>query len=326
MSQIHLFIMDPLEKLNPKLDSSLRMAFTLHSRGHRILIGDVPDMSWNRSAASAAILARELIFGDKLSDIRTGPYQHHLLSHADMIHMRKEPPFDQSFLTATWLLDTVSHTVPVVNAPAALRDLNEKAAILQFPQYCNAALVSQNSRLILPFIREECASDAIVKPLDLFGGQGIRRLEAAEWTDTQLEAELQKLTDRNRTPRIIQPFDSRIYDGEIRVFCAGNMPIAWSKKVPKSGSFLANTSSGATLAPCNPTHQQQEMVVDVAKSLESRGIILTGFDIIGDRISEINVTSPRLLTPDPDDSAYYQKIIDIIVARARDQVQPARHT
>ncbi len=300
MKQRHLFIIDPLEELNLKLDSSLRMAKALAARGHRIFFTTLLDLSWRsgRAGAWARCVEAEFAGGDVAPRLeRKTP---HSLLDFEAIHMRKDPPFDLTYIEATWLLDSAAGRVHIYNQPSALRTWNEKVSILRFPDDIRPALVSSDSLEIIEFIEKECDGDGIVKPLALFGGRGVERVRPGRDALSRKDAigAINIMTRDGREKRIIQPFDSRIFDGEVRAFCIGGEPITWCLKKPAKGEFLANTRTGATLEPYKPGLDELARVKNVAARLALEGAPVIGLDLIGGWISEINLTSPRLLLPE----------------------------
>ena len=297
----HLFLLDAFESLNLRLDTSLRLAWALAARGHDVLSTTAAGLSLRRGDPSSRALVTRLTFpGGEIGDCQRTPAGQMELCDFDAIHMRKDPPFDASYLALTWHLDTAGPSTRVYNDPAALRTVNEKLGILRFPEYIRPALYSANPQALADFVREEAGGDAILKPLTLFGGRGILRLQDSP--------DLTEILRRETAdgPRLIQPFDKAIHAGEVRAFTVGGKALAFCLKKPGEGSFLANTSSGATLEPWQPDQATLTMVEDVAGRLYKEGMVFLGFDIIGGHLSEINITSPRLLTGVGDDTDYYQ--------------------
>jgi len=312
MKQRHLFIIDPLEDLNPALDSSLRMARALAARGHRIFFATIRDLSWHSGKEAATAHLVEAHFSG--SDIRplVTPKARHSLADFEAIHMRKDPPFDLSYIEATWLLDSVASKVRIYNQPSALRNFNEKVSILLFPDDIKPALVSSDTFEIIGFIEKSCGGDAVIKPLALFGGRGVEHLHIGQGGLATGEAarQITAMTRDGLEKRMVQPFDKKVYDGEVRAFCVGGEPVSWCLKRPAQGQFLANTRAGATLEPYAPSAGEITRVKNVASRLALAGAPIVGFDLIGGFVSEINITSPRLLlppgTPAAEHEAYEQ--------------------
>jgi len=312
--QAHLFIIDPLVRLNLKLDSTLRLAFHLCQRGHRVYTTQGDRLSWSNKdgvVCSSTPLTfphhdperPALGLSDQLS-----------LTAFQAVHMRKDPPFDLEYLYITQMLDLVATKVRVYNEPRALREVNEKLSILRFPEFSRMALVSSAAQDLLAFIRRECESDGIIKPLDLYGGRGVRRLDFTKTSDTDALVILRDETVNGTKFRLVQAFDSHIFQGEVRAFAAFGKPVAWCLKQPKKGEYLANTAAGAELHPYNPSKSEIDTVQNLASRLLRQGVFFVGFDLIDGYVSEMNITSPRLLAPAGQDNDFYGLIADEITA------------
>ena len=307
----HLFVIDPLKDLNLTLDSSLRMAKSLHAIGHEIHVTTIEDLSMT-SEIGAFCQATQLKFLDTntLEFSQSSPSRTPLASFS-AIHMRKDPPTDQRYWSATWILSSVPAKVKQYNCPKSLRNINEKMSILDFPDFSAPALVSQSTSEITEFGHKFGNNDIIVKPLDLFAGKGVERVQFEKFDAKGLKEKIDSLTNHQKSIRIVQPFNHSIFDGEVRSFFAGGQPISWCLKKPKQGEFLANTSSGATLESYEPNRHMLESTSEIAKSLLAKGVFFIGFDIIGDKISEINITSPRLLSKNIEQTQF-DKIAQLV--------------
>ena len=312
----HLFVIDPLEKLNLKLDSSLRMANALLQSGHECFSCEINSfqIGYFNNELSSTVQARPIKDTEwgKFGADNFGEQESYSLSHFDAVHMRKDPPFDMNYVATTWFLDEAAKSARVYNHPEALRKWNEKLIILRYPEYIDPVLVSSNHRDIMHFIKSLENQDAIVKPLDLFGGRGVYRLNLN--MEPSFEAASRKVFDdcQDHSIRLVQPFNHRISEGEVRVFCAGGKVIATCLKKPQPDSFLANTRAGASLEDYTLSPDEHYMVTEVSKDLMQEGIFFTGFDLIGGKISEINITSPRLLVAGEPDRPYYERIVAMI--------------
>ncbi len=306
----HLFVIDPIESLNIKLDSSLRMARALRNLGHEVSVCEATQIEWLSREVCASCVASELRFEQhSIESMRIGPAQRRRLDFYTAIHMRKDPPYDMSYIACTWLLDSaVTRGVRVFNSPSALRNYNEKLSIFRFPDATRDGLVSSQVEPLLAFLDGPAAGDAILKPLTLFGGRGVLRLNRQLMSDDQIKHILLEETHHGQDLRLIQAFDSRIFEGEVRAFTVGGEALGWCIKRPQGGNFLANTRSGATLEAYTPSAADLALVKNVAGELMKDGVFLVGFDIIGGFVSEINITSPRLLHAVADTRDYYQEI------------------
>lgn len=319
MSWNHIFIIDPIENLHPQLDSSLRMMFSLWERNHNIFIATIGDLFLETISNSSpksvfrGALCSQITFDNNATYsnliFSIGSKKPCDLKFFHRVHMRKDPPFDIDYISATWLLDHLGKNSKVYNRPDALRNSNEKLLIASFPEFIAPFVASSNPSKILPFVKEH--KDVILKPLHLFGGRGIKRLISHDQDDkTLLELINREMCDSGQSPglRLVQPFNPAITQGEIRAFTAFGHPLAWCLKKPKDGEFLANTRAGASLLSMTPTPRLVDIVTKIAKKLQELGIELVGFDIIGESVSEINITSPRMLFgPEDDQKAGFQE-------------------
>lgn len=295
----HLFVMDPLESLNRALDSSLRMAFELALLGHEIYVCEPRQLAWPSGPSGPTAHCRMITFKDDPASATPDVARTFRLADFRAIHMRKDPPYDLDYIGATWLMEPAGPETKIYNAPSALRRFNEKLAILQFPDDIRPALVSADPAELMAFIETVCKGDAVIKPLTLFGGRGVLHLDVNKSSREAVQATLRSETADGTRMRLAQPFDKAIFDGEVRAFTAFGEPLAWCLKKPASGQFLANTRLGAELLPYQPTPEVEERVRRVAQTLLRDGVTFIGFDLIGGYLSEINLTSPRLLLP-PD--------------------------
>ncbi len=300
----HLFVMDPLASLNLELDSSLRLMRELSLLGHKTYCCEPRGLSWHSGLGCAHGSAVLLTFGNDARDFEVEAPVQMTFDKFAAIHMRKDPPYDMDYITTTWLLDTAENTARVYNHPNALRGLNEKLAIFLFKETARPGLVSASSEELLKFVREDAGGDGIIKPLTLFGGRGVERinLNGADHTEETARNLLFEATHQDTSARLVQPFDPAIFEGEVRAFTAFGEPIAWCLKRPAQGEYLANTRLGAVLEPYTPTEVELDRVCAVAQSLMREGVQFIGFDVIGGYISEINITSPRLLTAPGDNN------------------------
>jgi glutathione synthase len=309
--------MDPLEKLNIKLDSTLRLGFALSEKKHSCFFTTPKELSWFHQPASdrktTMARAHPLNYQGAANKVTLGEPQLISLEDFDSVHMRKDPPFDLDYLAATWILSAASEKTRIYNDPECLRRWNEKLIITRYPQDTHPALLSADVEAILEFITGPAKGDAILKPLDLFGGRGVIRTNLNTTDEAEIRRILTQETRNGEQYRLIQPFDTSIFDGEVRVFCAGPEPVAWCLKKPTGGQFLANTRAGATLSAYQPTAAEDTMVRRVARDLGNEGIFFTGFDLIGGKISEINITSPRLLAVTDDETSLYETTAQLLV-------------
>lgn len=310
MPQSHLFVVDPLDSLNLALDSSLRLALSLAQMGHKVFACQMNDIQWNSRHVQADAAVQRIVFNGPARSAQFVPHRLESLAYFSAIHMRKDPPFDLEYIACTWLLESVAGKTKIYNQPSALRSLNEKLAIFNFPEAIRPALVSTQPSVLLDFIKTRCDGDAVIKPLNQYGGRGVRRitLGSPEFkTDQAVLDSLLAETEGGHHLRLVQAFDKAIFGGEVRAFYVGGLPLAWCLKKPAPGEFLANTRAGATLHHYTPKAIERERAGAVAVKLRESGVEIVGFDLLGGFVSEINLTSPRLLHAAEDTTPYYQQ-------------------
>jgi glutathione synthetase len=192
-------------------------------------------LEWLSRESCAAAFAQELAFpsGD-INSLRLAPARRLRLDFFQAIHMRKDPPYDMNYIASTWLLDSaVARGVKVYNAPHALRNLNEKLSIFQYPEAIRD-LVSADPQQLLEFIKESANGDAVLKPLTLYGGRGVLRLNLNQQKEEKVLHILREETQNGQDLRLIQAFDERIFQGELRAFCVNGKALSWCLKKPIS--------------------------------------------------------------------------------------------
>jgi glutathione synthase len=313
MTVNHLFLIDPLNSLNLALDSSLRMMFALEKIGHKIWVCEPRHLYWTTPEVAASAKAQKLSFNGDAQKPKIDREESHKLDYFNAVHMRKDPPYDLDYITTTWMLDTAGTKTKVYNKPEALRSYNEKLLIFKFPQFAKPGLFSSNVEDIVNFIKTTAKGDGIIKPLHLFGGRGVQRVTIKTSEDEKNARQLlASETFDGKTAKLVQGFDSSIFSGEVRAFTAFGEPISWCLKKPATGEYLANTRTGATLHKYNPSQDEFTRVTKFAGILNDLGMPFVGFDIIGGFISEVNITSPRLLQAPEDTEYYYGKIATLI--------------
>ena len=296
MKSKHLFITDPITKLNLELDTSVRLAYALHLKNQIVAVCSPTDLSWKSGQRFPSALAQVVEFdSSSLTYSISGTHQI-TLDKFQSIHMRKDPPFDADYIATTWFLDHLPSSTRVYNAPQALRSFNEKFSLLHYPNIALPSLVSGSSSQIFNFIENESQGDAILKPLHLFGGRGVERLVLKTLGRKRCVEKIDNIL-KSSSPILAQPFNPLIFTGEIRSFTAFGHLSYWCRKIPKNGEFLANTRSGATLETYVPSQNEFKKIMNLSQELANQGIHFVGYDIIGEKVTEINITSPRLLAP-----------------------------
>ncbi|WP_298015884.1 glutathione synthase [uncultured Castellaniella sp.] len=288
-----LFVIDPLPGLKAWKDSSVAVMRSLAARGHVFsfaLMGDLfVDQGRVRVAATAMRLRDDADWRGHDWWTQDAAAQDRDLADFDAVLMRKDPPFDMEYVYATHLFDYAqAQGARVFNAGSAIRNHPEKLAITEFAQYTAPTLVSRDMARIRAFHAEH--GDVIVKPLDGMGGSGIFRLRPDE---PNLGAILESLTDLGERTIMAQRYIPEIVQGDKRILIIGGEPVPFAlARIPLQGETRGNLAAGGRGVAQPLSARDLELARAVGSRLAGRGLLLIGLDVIGDYITEINVTSP----------------------------------
>jgi glutathione synthase len=285
-----LFVADPLESFKTYKDSTYTMMREAARRGHALLACEPADLRWQRGEPVRA-RARELRLTGRHDDWFEVSDAHEALAlrDCDAVLMRKDPPFDSEYFYATHLLGQAAREgARVFNRPDALREHPEKLAILEFPQWIAPTLVTRREADIRAFHAEH--GDVILKPLDGMGGMGIFRVGP---DGLNLGAIVETLNQGGTRTVMVQRYLPEIAQGDKRVLLIGGRPVPFAlARIPQGGEVRGNLAVGGkgVAQPLSPT--DQAIAAALGPVLAARGLLLVGLDVIGDRLTEINVTSP----------------------------------
>ena len=282
------FVLDPLEHLKAWKDSSVAMLRAAQARGHESFAVMRPALAWRAGAVRAAA-ARLTLRDDHRDWFEAGAPEEKPLAAFDAVLMRQDPPFDFEYLAATWLLErAAAGGARVFNDPRAVRDHSEKLSILEFPQFIPDTLVAREPEALQAFIDE--MGDAILKPVDGMGGAGVFRVARS---DPNRNVIVETLTDNGARTIVAQRFLPGIAQGDKRILLIGGKVVPWAlARIPKPGEKRGNLATGGTGVAQPLTARDREIAEHLAPLLAARGILLAGIDVIGDCLTEINVTSP----------------------------------
>jgi glutathione synthase len=283
-----LFIADPLSSFVIKKDSTLAMMKASQQRGHEVWHCQIDHLKSVDSLVQANCKQIEIVAhdGSWFKEIKT---QVQKLCEFDAIIMRKDPPFDLAYVTATWFLSQAClEGAKVFNAPDALRNHSEKLALLEFMKFAPPTIVSHDLADIKAF--HEQYQDLIIKPLDGMGGQGIFRVQA---NGLNLASIVETLGGNGQRALMVQKFLPEIAAGDKRVLLIGGEVVPFSlARIPQAGEVRGNLASGGKGVAQPLTQQELSIAKELAPQLASRGLHLVGLDFIGGYLTEINVTSP----------------------------------
>ena len=282
-------IMDPISKIDPKTDTSFALLLKAQSYGWTLYYLEQKDLFLKYGRAWGH--TRSIEMHEHPSDECTlGNYVEQPLDQLDIILMRKDPPVDMDYIYATHILDYAEQNgTLVVNRPQSLRDANEKLFATWFPQCMAPTLVSSCISQIKAFIQEQ--KTVVLKPLDNMGGENVFKSYS---NDPNLTVIIEMLTRHGRSPAMIQRYIPEIIDeGDKRILLINGEPIPYAlARVPKEGEFRGNLAAGGTGIGLKLSERDLWICSQVGPVLKEKGLLLVGIDVIGDYLTEINVTSP----------------------------------
>ena len=285
------FVLDPLASLNPKKDSSIAMMREAARRGHAVHGFELRDL-YVRAGKVLACSQPVDLAGTAIGWCSVGEATEHPLAGFDAVVMRKDPPFDAEYFYATHLLERAQAAgARVVNAPRGLRDWNEKLAILRFPQFAPATLVTREPARVQAFIEAE--HDVILKKLDGMGGTMIFRVREG---DPNRNVIVETMVGSAERTIMAQRYVPEITKGDKRVLVIDGKPFPYClARIPKSGETRGNLAAGGTGVAQPLSARDREIAETVGAVLVQEGMLLSGLDVIGDYLTEINVTSPTCM-------------------------------
>src|SRR5512143_1307813 len=282
------FILDPLPLVKAYKDSTVAMMRSLAARGHRVYALEQGDLYWRDGATRAKALPLAL-HPDNGHWYTAGEAETRALRDYAAVMMRKDPPFDMEYVYSTYLLEAAeSEGARVFNRPRAIRDYNEKLAIARFRDFTVPTLVTRDAGVIDAFIDEH--RDVIVKPLDGMGGTSVFRVRD---DDPNRNVIVETVSHEGARTVMAQRFIPEISDGDKRILLIGGEVVPYSlARIPKPGETRGNLAAGGRGVARALTPRDREIAAAVGPELHAQGLLLVGLDVIGDYLTEINVTSP----------------------------------
>ena len=277
-----LFITDTFSNLNVKKDTSILMMEEVMNLGNNAYQCEINDLFIKKGLVYST--ASEIISTNKL-----GEKSEIALSEFQYAFMRKDPPVDENFINALHLLSLAENQgIKVFNNPNSIKQFNEKIFALYFEEFIPNTFISSNISKIKDFMTNNTST--IVKPFDGMGGSSIYKLDDANQDSLKI---LEKLTSNEKTLIIAQEFLDEIYEGDVRVLIINGKPFQKTlARIPQDGNFKGNLAAGGKGVVRDITKDQQYIAEEIGKYLMKKGINFAGIDVIGDRLTEINITSP----------------------------------
>lgn len=278
--------MNLVTSMNISGDSTFALGLEAQSRGHDLWYYTPDKLSLNECTITARGQSLKL-YDNPNAFFKTGDFETRALDEFDVILMRQDPPFDMAYITATHILEHLPADTMVVNNPAEVRNAPEKLLVTHYPDLLPATLISQDSDTIHAFRAKH--KDIIVKPLFGNGGTGVFRIQP---NDQNLNSLLEMFFSNSHEPIIVQAYLPAVRDGDKRVILVNGEPVGAVNRVPNDGEARSNFHAGGIATAAQLTARDKHICATIGPELKRRGLLFVGIDIIGDYLTEINVTSP----------------------------------
>ena len=280
------FQMDPITQVNIDADSSFRIALEAQARGHELFYYSPDHLAYEEGRITARG-HRMTLRREKGNHVDLGPSEKIDLAEWDVVWLRQDPPFDMGYITSTHLLDRLAGQTLVVNNPFWVRNYPEKLLVLDFPELTPPTTIARDLDTIREFKAKH--GDIILKPLYGNGGAGVFRLDA---NDRNLSSLHELFTGFSREPLIVQKFLPDVSNGDKRVILVDGEPVGAINRVPAAGETRSNMHVGGRPEKIGLTTRDREICAAIGPLLREKGQVFVGIDVIGDYLTEINVTSP----------------------------------
>lgn len=276
------FLMDAYETLNLETETSLLLMEELLASWQRVLWMEATDLFLENG-----VLMADVAMVNSASPLQLGHKESINLDEVDVVVNRLDPPFNTKYLQITQLLSFLSEKVLQINPPAALRELNEKLLPMQWPEYSSETLISSNPEHIYDFVAEH--GTAVLKPLNDCSGRGINKLDKHQ---PKVMNEIKQALGKDQEQWLIQKFIPEVNEGDKRVYWVNGEVVGMVNRIPQNNSFLANIHQGAKVAATQLTLKERRILKNITPFLKQHHIMLAGIDFIGEKLTEVNITSP----------------------------------
>jgi glutathione synthase len=296
----YAFILDPLPALKAYKDSSIAMMRALAARSHQVYALQPSDIYWDTSGVWARVVPLTL-FADDHDWYAAGEPEERALRDFSAVMMRKDPPFDIEYVYSTYLLEAAERDgARIFNRPRAIRDHNEKMAIVGFPEFIVPSLVTRDPARLGAFI--DLHRDTILKPLDGMGGTSVFRVRA---DDPNRNVIIETVGLEGTRTVMVQRYIPEIVDGDKRVLLIAGEPVPFAlARIPKPGETRGNLAAGGRGVARPLTPRDREIATALGPRLWAEGLLVVGLDVIGDSLTEVNVTSPTCFVEIAEQSGF----------------------
>jgi len=281
-----IYLMDPMDKVLPDKDTTFAFQRAAQGRGHVSLHCELRDLFVREGEVFAQV--REVHVSDTAPVFRYGPSQRVRLADVEAVFVRKDPPFDDAYLYATLLLERARNRTVIMNDPRGLRDANEKLYPLHFSRHMPRTLVTAHPELVIEAMND-FGGKAVVKPLYGAGGAGVLMIQTG---DKNTKSILELLTREGRALVMVQEYLPKVVEGDKRILLLDGEVLGAINRVPLPDDLRSNIHVGGRVEPCDVTPEERAVIADIAPRLREDGLVFVGLDMIGGRLTEVNVTSP----------------------------------
>jgi glutathione synthase len=279
--------MDPIEAVNVNADTSFDLALEAHGRGHEIWIYQPQSLALYGGVVTARARKAAQLKRVQGEHVELAPAENLNLKTMDVILIRQDPPFDMAYITAAQILERLTPDVLVLNDPRSIRDAPEKLFVTEFEDLTPPTLITRDPERVRAFREEH--GDIILKPLYGNGGAGVFRLAA---DDTNFNALIELFLEAYAEPMIAQQYLPAVRAGDKRIILLDGEAVGVINRIPAPGETRSNMHVGGRAEPVEMSARDQEICDRIGPALSERGLVLVGIDVIGDYLTEINVTSP----------------------------------
>ena len=281
-----VYVMDPMDRILPDKDTTFAFLRAGQARGHQALHCEARDVFVKDGDVYARV--RDVQVSDAAPHFEYGAHEVVRLADVAAVLIRKDPPFDAEYLYLTLMLERARNRTVIMNDPRGLRDANEKLYTLHFARHMPRTMVTTDRARILEFVAE-LGGQAVIKPLDGAGGSGVMLIATG---DKNTRSILDLLTREGRTLAMVQEYLPKVVAGDKRVLLLEGQVLGAINRVPRGDDLRSNIHVGGRVEPCAVTAEERTMIAEIAPRLVQDGLWFVGLDVIGGKLTEVNVTSP----------------------------------